>query len=75
MDTTADIRARMLNLWKRVDEGKISATELRMQIGLARVILDTLKVEMAAAHLNQSTISAIPVRPPLPLKVIPSKRN
>lgn len=50
-------------LWKQVDENKISASELRLHLGIARVILDTLKVEMAAAHLSQAHIPAVAVKP------------
>ena len=56
---TADIRARILEVWRLVDERKISAAEARLQIGLARTILETLKVEIAAAHLNQSQVPAV----------------
>jgi hypothetical protein len=55
----------MLELWMRVDAGKISAAEVRLHLGIARVILDTLKVEMMAAHLNQTHIPAVPVKPRL----------
>lgn len=65
MKDTADIRAKMLELWRLVDENKISASEVRLHIGIARVILDTLKVEMAAAHISQTHIPAVPVKPRL----------
>lgn len=58
---TAEIRRKMLQLWKLVDERKISTSEARLHIGLARVILETLKVEIAAAHLNQSQIPSVPI--------------
>ena len=61
MHDTADIRAKMLRLWKLLDDNKITATQLRLHIGVARVILETLKVEMAAAHLNKSNIDAVPI--------------
>jgi hypothetical protein len=48
---TADIRARLLEVWKLVDEKKISSSEARLHISLARAVLETLKVEIAAAHL------------------------
>jgi hypothetical protein len=50
---TADIRMRLLQVWKQVDEKKISTVEARLHIGIARAILETLKVEIAAAHLTQ----------------------
>jgi len=58
---TADIRAKLLDIWKQVDEKKISSSEARMHISLARAILDTLKVEMAAAHLAQENIPSVPI--------------
>jgi hypothetical protein len=58
---TQDIRNRILHVWKLVDEKKISISEARLHIGLARTILETLKVEIAAAHLNQGQIPAVPI--------------
>lgn len=74
VETTADIRMKMLKLWKQVDEGTISASQLRLHIGLARVILETLKVEMTAAHLSQVNIPPVTVKPTTLLKVA-AKRN
>jgi len=65
MQNTADIRMKMLELWTLVNAGKISASEVRLHIGIARVILDTLKVEMTAAHVNQTKIPAVQIRPRL----------
>jgi len=56
---TADIRQKMLHIWQQVDEKKISASEARMHMGLARVILETLKVEIAAAHLARADIPSV----------------
>lgn len=58
---TADIRIKLLGIWKQVDEKKISSSEARLHISLARAILDTLKVEMAAAHLAQEAIPSVPI--------------
>jgi hypothetical protein len=58
---TADIRAKLLDIWKQVDDKKITSSEVRLHVGLARAILDTLKVEMAAAHLAQQTIPSVPI--------------
>lgn len=58
---TQDIRNRLLQIWKLVDEKKVTTSEARLHIGLARAILDTLKVEIAAAHLNQSQIPSVQV--------------
>jgi len=59
---TADVRARLLAIWKQVDEGKITAAEARLHISLARALLDTLKVEIAAAHLAKTDIPAVSMR-------------
>ena len=37
---TAQIRAKMLRLWKQVDAKQINASEVRLHISLARVILE-----------------------------------
>jgi hypothetical protein len=56
---TADIRTKLLMIWKQIDEKKISASEARLHISVARAILETLKVEMAAAHLTQAQIPSV----------------
>jgi hypothetical protein len=61
MKDTADIRERMLRIWKLVDEKKISASEARLHIALARTVLETLKVEIAAAHLNQTNLPSVSI--------------
>jgi len=58
---TADIRTKLLEIWKQIDEKKISSSEARLHISVARAILDTLKVEMAAAHLAQQQIPSVPI--------------
>lgn len=58
---TADIRNKLLIIWKQIDEKKISASEARLHISVARAVLETLKVEMAAAHLAQSQIPAVSI--------------
>lgn len=58
---TADIRTKLLEIWKRIDEKKISSSEARLHISVARAILDTLKVEMTAAHLAQQEIPSVPI--------------
>jgi hypothetical protein len=57
--TTADIRAKLLKIWHQVDERSISAAEARLHISLARAVLETMKVEIAAAHLAQQSIAPI----------------
>jgi len=49
---TIDIREKMMKLWGKLDRGEISHAEARVHIGFARTVLDTLKVEIAAAHLQ-----------------------
>lgn len=61
MKDTADIRAKLLLVWRLVDEKKITTQEARLHIGLARAIMDTLKVEIAAAHLTQQSIPPVTV--------------
>lgn len=56
---TADIREKLLRVWKQVDEKKISLGDARLQISLARAVLETLKVEIAAAHLSQANIPSV----------------
>lgn len=58
---TADIREKLVKIWKLVDEKKISSSEARLHISLARAVLETLKVEMAAAHLAQQHIPHVPI--------------
>jgi len=61
MKDTADIRAKLLDLWKLIDAKQISSSEARLHISVARAILETLKVEIAAAHLSQAQIPSVPV--------------
>jgi hypothetical protein len=58
---TQDIRSRLLLLWKQIEEKKISSSEARLHISVARAILETLKVDMAAAHLSQTNIPSVPL--------------
>jgi hypothetical protein len=58
---TADIRAKLLEIWKQIDDKKMSSSEARLHISVARAILDTLKVEMMAAHLTQQQIPSVPI--------------
>lgn len=59
MDDTGEIRRKMLALWNRFDKGEIAASEARTHIGFARTVLETLKVEIAAAHLAQSHVPVV----------------
>ena len=69
---TTDIRAKLLEIWKQIDEKKISSSEARMHISVARAILDTLKVEMAAAHLARTDIPSVPIMPSI---AVPLRRG
>jgi hypothetical protein len=53
------VRARLLTIWQLVDEKKLSAAEARLHIGLARAVLETLKVEIAAAHLARADLPPV----------------
>lgn len=66
---TQDIRDKLLQVWALVDQKKISAAEARLHIGLARTVLETLKVECTFAHLAQTHIPAVPVIGLNPLRV------
>ena len=70
---TGDIREKMLALWKKIDQGKISHTEARVHIGIARTILDTLKVEIAAAHLQEQNVPKVSLQTKK-LKVIQGRK-
>jgi hypothetical protein len=72
--TTADIRAKILEVWRQVEKKEISASEARLHIGLARVLLETLKVEIAAAHLARTDIPAVTVSPD-PIQLGTSRRQ
>lgn len=74
--TTADIRHKLLEIWKLVDAKKISASEARLHISLARAVLETLKVEITAAHLAQADIPSVSVgRAPVTLTVAPRREQ
>jgi hypothetical protein len=64
---TGDVREKLLRVWKLVDEKKISIGEARLQVSLARAVLETLKVEIAAAHLAQAQIPTVSLSSPVTL--------
>jgi hypothetical protein len=68
MKDTGDIRAKLLEIWSQVDDKKMSLAEARVHISLARAILDTLKVEIAAAHLSQAHMPSVPLEGGIPLR-------
>jgi hypothetical protein len=51
----------MLTLWKNFDNGKLSTADARVHIGFARTVLDSLKVEIAAAHLAIAEVPALEI--------------
>lgn len=59
MKDTSEIRNKMIGLWRKFDQKKITHQEARIHIGMARAILETHKVEIAAAHLELSQISPV----------------
>lgn len=69
---TGDIRQKMIDLWQKMENGKLSHAEARVHIGFARTVLDTLKVEIAAAHLDAG-IPRIPLQKPA-IKSLNGKR-
>ena len=69
---TADIRAKLLEIWKQVDAKQISASEARLHISLARAVLETMKIEIAYAHLTQTQVPPMPIGGRLPA---PSSRH
>lgn len=68
MKDTGDIRAKLLEIWGQVDAKQMSLAEARVHISLARAVLDTLKVEIAAAHLSQAHMPSVPLEGGIPLR-------
>ena len=71
---TGDIRDKLVKIWKLVDEKKITTSEARLHIGLARAILETIKVEIAAAHLNRVDLPSVPLGRVIEMPVTRSKQ-
>lgn len=67
MDDTTALRDKLLKLWASFEKGELSATEARVHIGFARAVIESLKAEIAAAHLGGGTISALSVNRRTPL--------
>ena len=61
MRDTSDLRDKILSLWQRFENGKLTGTEARTHIGFARTVLEAVKVEIAAAHLDQINIPAVTI--------------
>ena len=64
MRDTAAIRQKILSFWNDYETGKIETGEARTHIGFARTILDSLKVDIAAAHLAQAHIPSVVIEEP-----------
>jgi hypothetical protein len=71
---TGDIREKMLTLWRKMDQGKLTHAEARVHIGIARTVLDTLKVEIAAAHLQEGSLPKVALAQKKP-KVVTGRRT
>jgi hypothetical protein len=63
-----ELRDRMLRSWAKFDKGELSATEARVHIGFARVVIETMKVEIAMAHFG-------PAIAPSGLRVLPGGKR
>lgn len=72
---TALLREKMIKMWHAFEQGKVSATEARVHIGFARTIVETIKVEIAAAHLGPATIRPLTAREGKVLKLVAAKRK
>jgi hypothetical protein len=75
MDDTTALRDKLLKLWAAFEKGDLSATEARVHIGFARAVIESLKAEIAAAHLGGGTISAISVSRRTPLALTRQQRR
>ena len=51
--TTADLREAMNKLYADVESGRVTNTAARMKVQVAKVMLDTIKVEIGAAALGK----------------------
>ncbi len=51
--TTGDLRTAMVKLYQDVEQGKVTASVARAKVQVAKTIVDTLKVEIAAANLGK----------------------
>ena len=74
LQDTVELREKILKLWHNFEEGNLSAAEARVHIGFARAVLESLKVEIAAAHIGPGAIAALGVNRRAPLQLA-RKRN
>ena len=73
MKDTQELRQKLIQVSEKFERGEISATEARVMIGAARGILDTLKVEIAAAHLNMGHVPPVALGRAKPAPVMGKK--
>ena len=50
---TSDLREAMNKLYEGVEDGSVSNAAARVRVGIAKAMLDTIKVELAAASLGK----------------------
>jgi hypothetical protein len=56
MIDTLDMKKKLMAIWKRVDTKSITPQEARIHIGIARVVLDCLRVEICAARIGNGNV-------------------
>jgi hypothetical protein len=61
MKHTGHLKAKILELWTAFENGEISAVEGRVHIGMARTIIETVKVELAASRPNVIEVPTVPL--------------
>lgn len=54
MNKVSDVRNEMVNLFDQIKRKEIAHSQARTMLGAAKVIIDTVKVEIAAAALGKS---------------------
>lgn len=61
MRDTTILRQKMLEMWDKFEAGEITGSDARTHIGFARTVLETLKVEIAAAHLSLAQVPPVAI--------------
>lgn len=51
--STEDLRGKLIAIFEEIEAGKISNTTARVKVAAAKAILDTVKIEIAAAQLGK----------------------
>lgn len=75
MRSTDDLRQKLLKFWSAFERGEVSTQDARIHIGFSRAVLDSLKVEIAAAHLNESNIPAVPLSGDIDVRSVSLRPN